>query len=123
MIKVERRGKYGGVKIHLDAEESKQLMDFSNDGNLVFDAIVASNSLIHLKMPLKLAMQMGKKINQLAEEDPDLLKDRTPEEVAAILAKESEKAGMQLNALKNGKDWKKVDPSSLKKALLKHVEA
>ncbi len=60
-------------------------------------------------------------VDYILKHEPHLLEARTPEQIAAILAKEREKAGMQLNALKNGKDWKKLDPALLKKALLKYV--
>mgnify|MGYP000573669633 CR=1 FL=1 len=41
---------------------------------------------------------------------------------AQILAKESEKAALQLAAAKKGADWKSVDPAKLEAALLKHVK-
>lgn len=74
-----------------------------------------------IQVPFNLARKMGQSIKDLLAEQPDLLKERTPEQIAAILAKESEKAGLQLNALKNGKDWKKIDPAKLEKALMHHV--
>jgi hypothetical protein len=124
MIKVETRGKYAGVKIHLDVEECEALMALHNDGNVAFDAHAAGAKFKDLHVPLSLAQQMGKKISGLLDENPDLLKPRTPEQVAAILAKEVEKASMQLNAVKSGKKWesKHIDKEKLKEALLKHAE-
>ena len=114
-MKVESRGKYGGVKVHLDPEECELLIKAVGEGP--FGTSFA--------LPLKhvnLALKMGKKIKDLLEENPELLKERTPEQVAAILAKESEKAALQLNAVKAGKNWAKVDPAKLQEALLKHVK-
>ncbi len=115
-MKVESRGKYPGVKVHLDPEECEALLKLTeispyNKGQFTV-----------IDVPLILARKMGKSIKELMAEQPELLKERTPEQIAAILAKESEKAGIQLNRLKNGKDWKKIEPEVLKKALLHHVK-
>lgn len=104
-MKVEPRGKYGGVKVHLDSDECEMVM--------------SSDSKIDLT---NFAQKLGKKIKNLLEDEPDMLKDRTEEQVIAILAKESEKARLQLDEIERGKDWKKVDPSKLKSALLKHAK-
>lgn len=114
-MKLESRGKYPGVKVHLDPEECEALLKLAEANFMGYG--------IEIKVPLSLASKMGKSIKDLLVEQPDLLKERTPEQIAAILAKESEKAGLQLNALKNGKDWKKIDPELLKGALLHHVKA
>jgi hypothetical protein len=118
-MKVESRGKYAGVKVHLDANEAESLIKAASN---LSDPKFYQADLISVAVPLKLAKKMGEQIKDLLKENPDLLKERTPEQVAAILAKESEKAGLQLNALKNGKDWKKIDPAKLEKALLHHVK-
>jgi hypothetical protein len=121
VIKVEKRGKYGGVKIHLDPEEAKALMESApilGDNADLYE----QKSMQLLTVPLKLALKMGKKIGELAQAEPDLFNDRTPEEVAAILAKEVEKASLQLNAVKSGSQWQKVDPEKLAVALAKHVK-
>jgi hypothetical protein len=115
-MKVEPRGKYGGVKIHLEPEECNKLMQ------------AAENATKHgtpapwIVVPLNLAIQMGKSVKELLESEPALLEDRTPEQVAAILAKEAEKAALQLNAVKSGKQWQKVNKDELQAALLKHVK-
>jgi hypothetical protein len=123
VIKVETRGKYAGVKIHLDVEECEALIEASKALTTIYPTEVAVG-LKTISVPLKLAKQMGKEIAGLLEENPDLLKPRTPEQIAAILAKEVEKASMQLNAVKAGTKWdsKHLDKEKLKEALLKHVE-
>jgi hypothetical protein len=119
-IKVEKRGKYGGVKIHLDPEDCKRLIQASED--LTQLSKLQQLGTVGLSVPLKMAIRMGKSIKALLEKEPDLLEDRTPEQVAAILAKEVEKAQMQLNAVKAGTQWQKVDKEELKQALLKHAQ-
>jgi hypothetical protein len=121
-MKVETRGKYPGVKIHLDAEECEKLMQASKDFGGHTIKLHQQLGIQELVIPVSLACKMGKKIEELQQENPNLLKERTPEEIAAILAKEAEKAGMQLNQLKNGKDWKKVDSTKLEAAMLKHTQ-
>lgn len=116
-MKIEKRGKYAGVKIHLDAEECSKLIRAAE-----IEDFRQANNLKPIVVPLKLAIQMGQEIRNLLKEEPNLLQDRSSEEVAAILAKEVEKAQMQLNAVKSGKKWQKVDPAELEKALLKHVK-
>lgn len=103
-IKIEPRGKYSGCKIHLDSEE--------------VTSILKGDSVVMLEFCKELAHL----IKDLLKKEPDLLKDRTPEQVAAILAKEVEKASLQLNAVKSGKQWQKVDPIKLQEALNKHVK-
>ncbi len=107
-IKVERRGKYGGVKIHLDSSQCEILLKW----------IVGKFS------PEQEALlgEMILAVKKLVKRDPDTLKDRTDAEVAAILAKESEKARLQLERLKEGKEWKEIPSKDLEKALLKHVK-
>lgn len=112
-MKIESRGKYPGVKVHLDPEECELLM------NLAQDVALASAPV---KDHIALASKMGKKILALREEEPTLLEERTPEQIKAILAKESEKARLQLEALNKGKGLKDLDPEALKAALLKHAK-
>jgi hypothetical protein len=113
-VKVEKRGKYGGVKIHLDANECYTIL-----GTTAPDA---DEHVILIVAPAIIS-KMSRKITELLEEEPDLLADRTEEEIIAILAKESEKAALQLKQAKSGSDWKKVDPEKLKIELLKHAKA
>ncbi len=110
-MKVEPRGKFGGVKIHLDGEEAQTLTNWPDNSTFETDHAV-----------LGLALKMRKKILQLMKEDPNVLTDRTPEQVQAILIKEAEKAQLQLQASLAQKDISKLDPQKLKSALLKYVK-
>lgn len=114
-MKVESRGKYEGVKIHLDAEEAKILLQ---EVSMLKGAY---GDEVNVKTPIGLARKMGLKIREKLKENPKLLEKRTDEEIAAILVKEVEKASLQLERVKSGKDWKKVNKEELEKALLKHV--
>jgi hypothetical protein len=115
-VKVETRGKYPGVKVHLDPEECEALIEATK---VVKMPLVAPSVI---QIPFNLARNMGAKIRDLLDEQPNLLQERTPEQIAAILAKDHEKAALQLNRLKNGKDWKKIEPEALKKALAHYTE-
>jgi hypothetical protein len=120
VIKVEPRGKYGGVKVHLDPEDCQHLIALADAGKTDNFAVLKGAGPI-IQIPFGLAYKMGKSIKDLLAKEPGLLQDRTPEQVAAILAKESEKAALQLEAVKKGKAWQTVDPDKLKQALLKHA--
>lgn len=92
-MKVEPRGKYPGVKIHLDAEETTLLMD-------VFECLDTD--------PTTIPRQILKKIKCLMEEEPNLLTSRTPEQIAAALKKEEVAAREKQKVLAAGQDWTKV---------------
>jgi len=110
-MKVETRGKYPGVKLHLEPEECEALIKFA----------AGSTELTKLSVVTPLILKMGKKIVALKEDNPKLLDERTPEEVKAILAKEVEKAQLQLKTLVQTGQFKEIDKEALKTALLKHV--
>jgi hypothetical protein len=108
-IKVESRGKYPGVKLHLEPEE--------------IQTILAGKDFWHPDDDTEaILVKMRKKIIALQEETPGLLNERTPEQVKAILVKEVEKAAMQLKMVEAGQDPSKVDKDKLKEALLKYVK-
>lgn len=124
-MKVEPRGKFGGVKIHLDAEEAQVLLDnlggLNDPGSLSKIDYKIKDSGEKTIVMLNIGLKMGYKIRDLLKDNPKLLEDRSQEEVIAILAKEAEKAKLQLERAEKGLDISKVDPKVLKAALLKHV--
>lgn len=85
------RGKYAGVKVHLDGEECKGLIQYE-----VVDPVSAITFVVKLR----------KKIKALLAEEPLLLEDRTEEQVQAALLRDQEKITKQLKAMETGKDWK-----------------
>lgn len=109
-MKIEPRGKYPGVKVHLDEKECEELLQAYEGG------------YIKVNVPHFFGLKLAKQIKDLLAEEPDLLTPRTPEQVKAILAKEVEKAKMQLDQVNHGLSHAKVDKEALKKALLKHAE-
>jgi hypothetical protein len=109
-MKLETRGKYPGVKVHLDPDEVKLILEH---------APVLKGDIPPTQEFLR---KMAKEIKKLQEKEPTLLDERTPEQIAAILAKEVEAATLKLQRMKDGKDWKKINPDKLQEALNKHVK-
>lgn len=101
-MKIEKRGKYAGVKVHLDEEECLTYTQF-------FFAISAGLAELHAEQPaIKLGVRLGKKITLLLKEEPNLLKPRTDEEIQHELLVELESATQKIAAIKAGGDWKGV---------------
>lgn len=102
-IKVEARGKYPGVKVHLDREHCEILLalaaDYKKAGN---DKKQAAPSYFSL------AVGIGKKIASLKEEMPNLLEERTEEQIHATLSKELIESQEKLAAIGKGADWTKI---------------
>lgn len=132
-MKCEPRGKYSGVKVHLDEEECKTLLaaaegiaidELYHTPTLVTACLAMlgdSGTLKTLQDVIEHVRMLGEHIRKLLKQEPGLLNERTPEQIAAILAKESEKAALQLKALQSGAEWKKVDPDALNAAMSKLV--
>lgn len=57
---------------------------------------------------IKFAEKLGNKIDKLLVEHPNLLKERTEEEIQASMDHDLEKIEAQKSAMAKGKDWKKV---------------
>ena len=93
---IEPRGKFGGVKIHLDKEECERLL-----GKI---AKLDPQSL-GKGAPIKILVKMGKGIKKLQEQHPDLLQDKSLDQVMATLAEEAEKAQKKLEKLKEDPTW------------------
>ena len=104
-MKIEKRGKYAGVKVHLEPEECEAFVAFAADAEKA--------GLMGKKIPVNmssfsLSAKLGKKIKNLMEDEPALLKERTPEEIQHELEVEYESAALKLKALAKGKDWKEI---------------
>ena len=104
-MKIEARGKYAGVKVHLDGDEAEWFLGALDVG----DKILSTKPLPQVAAEsLKFAVKLGRKIAKLVKDVPNLLKDRTEEQITAALTGDQEKIIAQLEALKKGKNWKKV---------------
>ena len=97
-LKAEPRGKYAGTKLHLDGPDSQEILDWYK--------LYKSGNAKGSPIPEAFAKATAKAIRDLLVENPDMLKDRTPEEIKASLLKDKAKIEKQLQA---GKDWKKVE--------------
>lgn len=95
-MKIEPRGKYAGVKVHLDGEEAEMFLDF----------VGGAPTPIGANKAVKFASKLGEKIRKLQFEVPTLLKERTEEEVKAALLKDQKKIEEQLKAIETGGDWR-----------------
>lgn len=101
-IKIEKRGKYPGVKVHLEPDECEAFINLAKDAEKV--ELIKSP----VKSYLTVAIKIGKKMLSVAAEQPDFLIERTPEQVKESLLKDQAKIEEQLKAMGMGKDWKKV---------------
>ena len=97
-MEFESRAKYKGVKVHLDEVECQAFLDWRKNwkktGNQDNDFLLDQISLI------------SKAIKDLLKTNPDVLKDRTPEQITEALNKDKAKIEKQLAA---GKKWKEVE--------------
>ena len=101
-MKIEARGKYAGVKVHLDGDEAQDFLDYFN-ANMKGASFKGEINILP-----KFALKLGEKITRLIKEVPNLLEDRTDEQVEEALQADLEKIEKQLAAKGEGKDWKKV---------------
>lgn len=103
MAKYECRGKYSGVKAHFDEKECQELLDFLKlykSGN--------AGSTVDGSIPLKFTLAVAKGIKDILKEHPDMLKERTPEQILEALNRDKTKIEAQLQVIKKKGDWKKV---------------
>lgn len=100
-MKAEARGKYPGVKLHLDGEECKALLSWYN-------MYRTGGEIVPVAVPLEFTRKASKHIKELRANHPDMLKDRTDAKIRAALLRDLEKIETQLSALEKGKDWTQV---------------
>lgn len=101
-MKIEKRGKYPGVKVHLEPDEAEVYVKFASDIAKSGQQVKGAISYVSL------SAKLGSKISKLIAEDPTLLKERTPEEIKHELEVEYESAALKLKALNKGEDWKEI---------------
>ena len=99
-MKIEKRGKYPGVKIHLEPDEVAVLTKLATD----FKAI--GKPLSDVLDYFTLSVKMGKKILKQVTADPSMLIERTPAQVTEALLRDKAKIEAQLAA---GEGWKDVN--------------
>lgn len=104
-LKIERRGKYPGVKVHLGVPECQTLITAHDQ--LCVSGFVGAPSFLHELHVL--AIRIAKHVHRAHKADPDLLSERTEEEIIAELEKEKLKSEAKLAAIAEGKDWTHAD--------------
>lgn len=100
MAEVERRGKYPGVKVHLDPEEMSKLQVLADYLTGAWTATPAE-----IKTYRKFFVKLVKQITATVEEDPSTIVERTPEQIRAVLEKERNKAAEKLARMEAGEQW------------------
>jgi hypothetical protein len=108
-MKIEKRGKYAGVKVHLEPDEVEAFIALAADhkkggGSPAMYPLNSKSSTNYFT----LSVQLGKMVNKLMVEEPDLLKDRTPEQIKMELIEELRAAEEKLKVIDQGGDWKKI---------------
>lgn len=98
-MKLERRGKYPGVKLHLDGEECEKLLSHESPFH------GGSGEIL---------LMIYHQVQKAIEDDPTLLEERSEEEIKATLMKEFVESEKKLAHIKDGLDWKKVKVEVLK---------
>jgi L-fucose mutarotase/ribose pyranase (RbsD/FucU family) len=83
IMKLEKRGKFAGVKIHLDAKECEDILSFKH------------------YIPLDIQTDMSNLIRNAVKKDSTILDPRTKEEIQAALAKENTKSETRLDNFDN----------------------
>lgn len=114
-MKIEKRGKYPGVKVHLDGDEARRIMEDCVELTS-FNAKLLAKGLKNLGQnegevqgmitALEHASKLAKKIAKEFKDYPSLFDERTEEEIKVELETEFKASGDKLAAMNNGKDWK-----------------
>lgn len=113
-MKIERRGKFPGVKVHLDGEEAKRIMEdlqpligfdvkklAKNWKSLGQDSSDIQGAVTALEHGTKLAKKIAKEFASY----PSLFDERTEEEIKEELETELKAAGDKLALIEQGKKW------------------
>lgn len=102
-MKTEVRAKYSGMKAHFDAKECQELLDWrgkAKAGKASPEETAA--------WAVNFCKKVASTIKDLLEKHPDMLQERTEDQIKAALLKDQKKIKEQLDAMGQGKDWKQV---------------
>ncbi len=99
-MKCEPRGKYAGLKLHLDEKESQEILDWYK--------LYKSGNAQDSPIPAAFCKNVAKAMKEILVEHPDMLKERTPEQIKEALLRDQKKIVEQLAVIKQKGDWKKV---------------
>lgn len=99
---LERRGKYPGVKIHLDEVETRRVLDILFNPQALTPTHPSTAAPAHA---FKFVAKMAKLIEKELVADPTLLDQRTIEEITLELTTERDKAIAKLAKIQEGQSW------------------
>ena len=97
-MKLEARGKYPGVKVHLDREECEAILQATPPSKGIPPGPQQRLTAFYFTLRGYLWDAIKK--------DPLLLEDRTEDQIKAELLAEKEKSEKKLALIAKGKDWK-----------------
>ena len=100
--KADRRGKYPGCKVHFDEKDCQEFLEWHKKWK---SGTTGENSHIEA---VNFCRKIAKTIKTVMAEHPDVLKERTEEQVRESLLKDQSKIEEQLATMKSGADWKAV---------------
>lgn len=105
-MKIEPRGKFGGIKVHLDAAETTEFLDrYKKHREAILTGQVTQAPQT---FNFDFSINLGKRIYKLIKEFPDLLDDKSEEKVKIELLLEKEKSEKKLALLASGQKWDKA---------------
>ena len=101
-MKAESRNKYKGVKIHLDEKECQSYLDWLTSRKQQGETQIVTS------LAVKFAKEIAKTIRDIQVEHPDVLEERTEEQIKEALLRDQKKIVEQLQTMESGADWKAV---------------
>ena len=106
-MKIETRGKYPGIKVHLEPDECEVFLALAADHKKAGSEYQASGVGM-IPSYFSLSVKLGKKIAALKQENPTVFEERTPDQIHATLSKELIESQEKLAAMGKGADWTKI---------------
>lgn len=112
-MKIERRGKFPGVKVHLDGEEAKRIMEDLAEADPDMDVLTKAfkkagcdaADIQGILTSIEHTTKLAKKIRKEFISYPTLFVERTEEEIKEELETELKAAGDKLALIEQGKKW------------------
>jgi len=104
-MKIEPRGKFGGIKVHLDPQETQDLVGFAENMNKHGGYHAPTLTIKTNAVPFVFAETLRQKVTKLLLKFPDLYEDKSPEKVKEELQLEIKKSTLKLGEMANGIKW------------------
>ena len=100
LYKSDVRSKYSGTKLHFDADDCNEVLKWHADFKSDHDSQQVQ------KQAIDICRRLAKSLKTVLAEHPDMLEDRTPEQIRTALERDKKKIEKQLAA---GHAWKDVE--------------